>query len=143
MFKEKILRNLNRPLLGLCLVCVGTYLPLAAAENIFDTKDMHSVEVVELQANALFKTWLTRHKDALILVTDYRAQGTDAKTSKIERQFMFTGMKKILYRGTQYELPEYRVYDRRGRKRVSQIGISLRQTCHNGDLLTANLAPPP
>lgn len=105
----------HRSFLIIYLACMVTFSPLAAAENIFDTKDMHSVEVVELQANAFFKTWLARHKDALILVTDYRAKGTDGKASKIEGQFMFTGMKKILYKGTQYELPEYGVYDRKGK----------------------------
>lgn len=109
--KENNMRNLKWPLLVICLGCIATIAPLAAGENIFDTKDMHSVEVVELQANAFFKTWLARHKDALMLVTDYRTQGTDAKASKIEGQFMFMGMKKILYRGTEYELPEYGVYD--------------------------------
>jgi hypothetical protein len=115
LLKENKMRNLNRYFLKFCITCIISVSALAAEENIFDTKDMHSVEVVELQANAFFKTWLARHRNSLILVTDYRAQGMDAKSSKIEGQFIFTGMKKILYKGTHYELPEYGVYDRKRR----------------------------
>lgn len=93
----------------LCLARISAQTPEAG--SIFDTSRMQEVEIIELQKNGYFKTYFALSGEAMVLVTDYRSTSMLAKGSRIKGTFLFVGMRKVLYRGTQYELPVYGVYE--------------------------------
>jgi hypothetical protein len=78
--------------------------------SIFDTSQMHGLEIIELHKNGYFKTYFARHGEAMVLVTDYRSTSIVPKGSRVKGTFLFVAMRKVLYRGTQYEMPEYAIY---------------------------------
>lgn len=81
------------------------------AGSIFDTSQLHELEIVELHKNGYFKTYFARNGDTLVLVTDYRSTAIVPKGNRVKGTFHFIAIRKILYRGTQYELPEYGIYE--------------------------------
>ena len=99
------------------LLCLVAGEPASAESpetgSIFDTSQMHELEIVELQKNGYFKTYFARNAEAMALVTDYRSTAIVPKGSRVKGTFLFVAMRKVIYRGTQYELPEYAVLTRK------------------------------
>jgi hypothetical protein len=99
---------------AVALLCLLLFEPLTAGPvtdgSIFDTSHMRELEIVELQQNGYFKTYFARNGEAMVLVTDYRSATIVPNGSRMKGTFLFIAVRKVLYRGTQYELPEYGVY---------------------------------
>ena len=97
------------------LLCLVAGEPASAESpetgSIFDTSHMHELEIIELQKNGYFKTYFARNGNSMVLVTDYRSTAILPKGSRVKGTFLFVAMRKLLYRGTQYEMPEYAVYE--------------------------------
>jgi hypothetical protein len=79
---------------------------------------MSELVVSEVHKNGYFKTYFAKDKDTLVLVTDYRTTALLRPGSRISGPFIFVGLRKVHYQGTQYELPEYAVYE--GRQKNKQ-----------------------
>jgi hypothetical protein len=99
---------------AVALLCLLLFEAVSAGSitdgSIFDTSKMRELEILELQQNGYFKTYFARHNEALVLVTDYRTTSIVSKGTRITGTFLFVNMRKVLYRGTEYELPVYAVY---------------------------------
>ncbi len=79
--------------------------------SIFDTSRIKELVISEVYKNGYFKTYFAKDGENLVLVTDYRTTQLARSGSRVSGPFIFVGVRKVFYRGTQYEIPEYAVYD--------------------------------